>query len=161
MNDSIWLILWIGAKKKKEKTIQWRFYVRINRSSNPNWSEVRTILQFPWNTKEREREKKISRFNQILSTPFSLSFFPPNRFYSSTIWLAVSKFSETWKLYNKGRGKGFISDLRSLRIWDVAEGRGMVSWEEQGMILLAGISQEKFTFLKYRIRYRYTRMVSS
>ena len=157
MNDSIWLILWIGAKKKKEKTIQWRFYVRINRSSNPNWSEVRTILQFPWNTKEREREKKISRFNQILSTPFSLSFFPPNRFYSSTIWLAVSKFSETWKLYNKGRGKGFISDLRSLRIWE----RRMVSWEEQGMILLAGISQEKFTFLKYRIRYRCTRMVSS
>lgn len=160
MNDSIWLILWIGAKKKKEKTIQWRFYVRINRSSNPNWSEVRTILQFPWNTKEREREKKISRFNQILSTPFSLSFFLPTVFIRrQSGW--VSRNFQRRENCNKGRGKGFISDLQSLRIWDVAEGRGMVSWEEQGMILLAGISQEKFTFLKYRIRYRCTRMVSS
>ena len=46
---------------------------------------------------EREGEKNFS-----LQPDSFYSFFPfflsPNRFYSSTIWLGVSKFSETWKL---------------------------------------------------------------
>lgn len=71
-----------------QKTIQWRFYVRINRSSNPNWSQVRTILH-PWNTKE-----KISRFNQILSFFF---FFSLNYFYSSRIWRMSRNFQRRRK----------------------------------------------------------------
>lgn len=86
MNDSIWLILWIGAKKK---TIQWRFYVRINRSSNPNWSEVRTILP---PVKYQGERKKISRFNQILSIPF----FLPQSFLFVENLADVSRFSDTW-----------------------------------------------------------------
>lgn len=87
MNDSIWLILWIGARKK---TIQWRFYVRINRSSNPNWSEVRTILP---PVKYQGERKKISRFNQILSIPF---FPPPQSFLFVENLADVSRFSDTW-----------------------------------------------------------------
>lgn len=33
---------------------------------------------------------------------------------------------------NKGRGKGFISDLRSLRIWEMRRGWRMVSWRNKG-----------------------------
>lgn len=73
----------------KKKTIQWRFYVRINRSSNPNWSEVRTILP---PVKYQGERKKISRFNQILSIPF----FPPQSFLFVENLADVSRFSDTW-----------------------------------------------------------------
>lgn len=116
----------------KKKTIQWRFYVRINRSSNPNWSEVRTILP---PVKYQGERKKISRFDQILSIPF----FPPLPIVfirrESCGCLEIFRYVKRNvdnENCNKGRGKGFISDLRSLRIWEMRRGWRMVSWRNKG-----------------------------
>lgn len=81
---------------------------------------------------EREGEKNFSLQPDSFYSffPFFLSFLPTVFIRRQSGW--VSRNFQRRGNCNKGRGKGFISDLRSLRIWDVAEGRGMVSWEEQG-----------------------------